>query len=318
MELKGLKAVFLGDSITEGYRASTFDNAYWQVLARRTGLVAKGYGVAASRIARQAPSDPPQPYDEDFVLRAMRMDADADIVCVFGGTNDFGHGTAPIGTPRDRDPYTFYGAVNNLFRTLIERYPNSFIFVMTPLHRTHEEEASFNTKNPDSRPLIEYKLEDEGTLQALLTGLCIAGSLVGSCLEVPVTQTTTTTFEKHYLLAVSRNLANNLACLGVARNRTEGHLDNLVLGALTRHTRTATRLTILGEDVARIFKVDEGPILAVASEDNATTRAAVATIGTTVGHKFLPAEVGTTRATRTRAAKYLYVIYKVRHSRNSL
>ena len=27
---------------------------------------------------------------------------------------------------------------------------------MTPLHRTHEEEASFNTKNPDSLPLIEY------------------------------------------------------------------------------------------------------------------------------------------------------------------
>ena len=68
MALKGLKAVFLGDSITEGYRASTFENASWQVLARRTGLEAKGYGVAGSRIARQAPSDPPQPYDEDFVL----------------------------------------------------------------------------------------------------------------------------------------------------------------------------------------------------------------------------------------------------------
>lgn len=156
MELKGLKAVFLGDSITEGYRASTFDNAYWQVLGRRTGLEVKGYGVAASRIARQAPSDPPQPYDEDFVLRAMRMDKDADIVCVFGGTNDFGHGTAPIGKPTDRDPYTFYGAVNHLFRTLIERYPHSFIFVMTPLHRTHEDEPAFNTKNPNSLALVEY------------------------------------------------------------------------------------------------------------------------------------------------------------------
>ena len=156
MELKGLKAVFLGDSITEGYRASTFDNAYWQVLARRTGLEAKGYGVAGSRIARQAPSDPPQLSDEDFGLRAMRMDDDADIVCVFGGTNDFGHGTAPIGTPADRDPYTFYGALNALYRGLIEKYPHAFIFVMTPLHRSHEEESTFNTKNPDSLPLIEY------------------------------------------------------------------------------------------------------------------------------------------------------------------
>ena len=156
MELKGLKALFLGDSITEGYRASVFDNVYWKVLGRRTGLEVKGYGIAGSRIARQAPSDPPNPSDEDFVLRAMRMDEDADIVCVFGGTNDFGHGTALIGTPADRDPYTFYGALNNLYRTLIERYPHAFIFVMTPLHRSHEEEASFNTKNPNSLPLIEY------------------------------------------------------------------------------------------------------------------------------------------------------------------
>ena len=156
MELKGLKAVFLGDSITEGHGCSSPDKVFWQVLAARTGLEVKGFGVGGSRIARQAPSVPPEVYDEDFGRRAMRMDKDADIICVFGGTNDFGHGTAPIGEFNDTDPNTFYGALNAMFTYLIDTYPHSFIFVMTPLHRSHEEEASFNTKNPNSLPLIEY------------------------------------------------------------------------------------------------------------------------------------------------------------------
>ena len=35
------------------------------------------------------------------------MDSDADVVVVFGGTNDFGHGDAKLGTFESRDPYTF-------------------------------------------------------------------------------------------------------------------------------------------------------------------------------------------------------------------
>ena len=48
------------------------------------------------------------------------------------------------------------GQLNAMFTYLIDAYPHSFIFMMTPLHRSHEEEASFNTKNPNSLPLIEY------------------------------------------------------------------------------------------------------------------------------------------------------------------
>lgn len=156
MELKGLKALFLGDSITCGHGTSDRSKVFWRVLGDRTGLEVKGYGVGGSRYARQAPSVPPQPFDEDFCARARRMDKDADIICVFGGTNDFGHGVAPIGMRTDTDPSTFYGALNDLYSYLIDTYPHAFIFVMTPLHRSHEEEASFNTKNPNSLPLSDY------------------------------------------------------------------------------------------------------------------------------------------------------------------
>lgn len=42
MELKGLKALFLGDSITEGNGASSIEKTYWNVLGKRTGMETVG------------------------------------------------------------------------------------------------------------------------------------------------------------------------------------------------------------------------------------------------------------------------------------
>ena len=51
-------------------------------------------------------------------MRFTEMDERADAVVVFGGTNDFGHGDAPLGKPSDRDPSTFYGACHYLMNGL--------------------------------------------------------------------------------------------------------------------------------------------------------------------------------------------------------
>lgn len=152
MELKGLKALFLGDSITEGHGASSQDKVWWRVLGDRAGMETVGYGVGGTRIARQTQPSECARWDEDFNARAERMDRQADIVCVFGGTNDFGHGSAPIGTPSDTDVYTFYGALNHLYTYLQTTYPDAFIFVMTPLHRTNEDDLH----QPDMLPLRSY------------------------------------------------------------------------------------------------------------------------------------------------------------------
>ena len=72
------------------------------------------------------------------------MIPDADVVVVFGGTNDFGHGNAALGTLADRTNDTFYGAYYCLLKQLIGRYPNARIVVMTPLHRESEDEAVYN------------------------------------------------------------------------------------------------------------------------------------------------------------------------------
>ncbi|MBQ8409332.1 MAG: SGNH/GDSL hydrolase family protein [Clostridia bacterium] len=139
MELKGLKINFLGDSITEGHGTTTKDNTFWNILGRNTGATVRGYGIGGTRFAKQTnPSANPR-HDLDFIMRAKEMDPDADMVVVFGGTNDFGHGDAPLGCFADRENTTFYGACHVLFTDLINKYPEATIVIMTPLHRCNED-----------------------------------------------------------------------------------------------------------------------------------------------------------------------------------
>ena len=71
---------------------------------------------------------------------------DADGVVVFGGTNDFGHGDAPFGDFSDRTVDTFCGALHVLFPSLLEKYPEAAIMVMTPLHRSTEDIPNMHGK----------------------------------------------------------------------------------------------------------------------------------------------------------------------------
>ena len=156
MKLDGLKAIFLGDSITEGVGASSIDKVYWKQLAEMTGMSTVGYGVGGTRIARQEQEGCAPEWKLDFNLRAKDMDKDADIVGVFGGTNDYGHGFAPVGQPQDTDVWSFYGALNHLYTYLLSTYPNAFIFVMTPTHRLREDCLRGDGYKPEMLPLKGY------------------------------------------------------------------------------------------------------------------------------------------------------------------
>ena len=158
MKLEGLKINFLGDSITEGASASCPENRYWNVLKREYGLAeARGYGIGGTRIAKQITPSSVARYDLDFCQRFVQMDDDADVVVVFGGTNDYGHGDAPIGNMADRTPDTFYGALHYLYTGLINKYPTATIVVMTPLHRLDEYNLRGEGNKPEEgEPLITY------------------------------------------------------------------------------------------------------------------------------------------------------------------
>ena len=140
MELKGKKINVLGDSITEGCGTSAPEKKFTELLARSTGALVRNYGIGGTRIAAQlTPSAEPR-FDRYFASRVDEMDPDADAVVVFGGTNDFGHGDAPLGKPDSRDPFTFNGALNLLCEELQTRYPAAVLVFLTPLHRCSEDD----------------------------------------------------------------------------------------------------------------------------------------------------------------------------------
>lgn len=140
MELHGKKINFLGDSITEGYGTSGAQHTFSALVAADTGAVCRNYGIAGTRIAKQRHPSADPSWDHDFCARVAEMDADADIVVVLGGTNDFGHGDAPFGHFADWTNDTFCGALNVLYTGLRTRYPSQVIVIATPLHRGGEDD----------------------------------------------------------------------------------------------------------------------------------------------------------------------------------
>ena len=143
MELTGKKIAFLGDSITEGCGASDISHVFWNVLGQRTGAKVYGYGIGGTRIA---PQQHLQDWEQEnyYESRVDGMIGDADIVVVFGGTNDFGHGDAPFGSLMDEDKRTFCGAMHSLCRKLIEKYPAAQLVILTPTHRSSEDDGPYN------------------------------------------------------------------------------------------------------------------------------------------------------------------------------
>lgn len=160
MDLAGKKIAFLGDSITEGCGTSSLEHTFWNVLGQKTGAQVFGYGIGGTRIAPQrVPSDPRA--DQDFISRVDGMIPDADVVVVFGGTNDFGHGDAPFGTRGDQTSETFCGALHVLFTKLYERYPAAQLVVMTPTHRLSETDSVMN----------EFGVRRSGNLRAYVQAI---------------------------------------------------------------------------------------------------------------------------------------------------
>lgn len=155
MVLKGLKINVLGDSITDGCGTSAPEKRFTDLIAARTGAVVRNYGIGGTRIARQKEPSANPLFDLCYIDRALEMDRDADVVMVFGGTNDFGHGDAAFGEFLSDDEYTFMGAMNVLIKNLITAYPSAEIVIMTPIHRSNELSTSNDFGRP-VRPLPEY------------------------------------------------------------------------------------------------------------------------------------------------------------------
>ncbi|MCR4719662.1 MAG: SGNH/GDSL hydrolase family protein [Firmicutes bacterium] len=139
MNLENKTIAFLGDSITEGAGATEYKNCFVEVFSRMTHSKTINYGIGGTRIAPQTKPSIDPIFDKDFIMRVDVMEKDVDVVVVFGGTNDFGHGDAPFGELSDAETNTFCGSCDILMNKLVNKYPSKQIVFITPLHRLSEE-----------------------------------------------------------------------------------------------------------------------------------------------------------------------------------
>lgn len=140
MDLQGKLICFLGDSFTEGYGSTAEGRNYVSRVAAISGARCQGYGIGGTRYTHldTVPADT-EWNNQCFYNRVNDMDTAADVVVIFGGTNDFEHPDVPLGTMSDRTPNTFYGALHGTYTRALTRYARSEIVVVLPTHRQNEE-----------------------------------------------------------------------------------------------------------------------------------------------------------------------------------
>ena len=155
------KVNWLGDSITRGWGTTKQYHVY---LNERIGFTAsRNYGIDGSTIAN---------LNDPMYSRATTIDIDADLVCVFGGTNDWGN-NIPLGVSytldasnnrvASTDTSTFYGALHTLCKNLISRYSTKQLALLTPIHRgvygTQPTELKPNTNGDYLNEYVQAVLE---------------------------------------------------------------------------------------------------------------------------------------------------------------
>ena len=140
MDLKGKTVSFLGDSITEGACVvDIMNNRYDNVVGKDLGLAkVNNYGIGGTRIAHQVIPSEKARHDLDFCARCYDLDPNSDVIVVFGGTNDYGHGDAPLGNVGDKGRTTFCGSVDYLICKIKELYPSAKLVMLAPAHRVDD------------------------------------------------------------------------------------------------------------------------------------------------------------------------------------
>ena len=144
------KVAILGDSITYGANTS---KKYYEFLQQYIGFAnvyADGIGGSCySKMSDYGTSITP------IANRVANIPADRDLIIIFAGTNDFGHGT-PIGDLTDTTDVSFCGAVAYCIRSILTSNPDVRLAIMTPLHRSGNTHLDEDSPNAVGKVLKDY------------------------------------------------------------------------------------------------------------------------------------------------------------------
>lgn len=129
--LKGHTMGVIGDSLSDRSRGVT---QWFDWIASRAGGMNLSLDCVSGRRLMQFPSD--------------GLSNQCDIICVFGGTNDFNSAQelGTLDTANTDGKTTFYGAVYTLATELMTNYPKSVIIFITPLSSAPAYNSAENYK----------------------------------------------------------------------------------------------------------------------------------------------------------------------------
>lgn len=140
VDISTLTYIAFGDSITYGWDSSIsarMDKPYPTCVADELGLKAfSNEGISGSTITLIEGLP-------DINSQVQNATAGYDIVSVMIGVNDFSR-SAKLGTTADTGLSTVYGSLNTLVAKLKAKYPDAYIFFITPLP-CHNESLNSST-----------------------------------------------------------------------------------------------------------------------------------------------------------------------------
>jgi lysophospholipase L1-like esterase len=151
----GKKANFMGDSITYGTYTPTghaspdgfVTNPYPTLVGNKLGITTvRNYAHSGTSISSTSSINPALAMSAIY----STMDDDADLICVMGGTNDYGTNVG-LGTIADTTDISFYGALDVLCNGLITKYKGKKIVFISPHHGLVE------TTNSAGATLAQYR-----------------------------------------------------------------------------------------------------------------------------------------------------------------
>ncbi len=112
-------------------------------------------------------------------------------------------------------------------------------------------------------------------------------------------------------LPVLDDFAQELAGIGIKHCRAYRHFDYTVLAVAPEGTARASALSVGGEYMPLVTQVEQRPQVAVATHEDVSATAAVATVRPALGDILGAVEMARSRAPLARAAQDFYIVYKV-------
>ena len=126
-----------------------------------------------------------------------------------------------------------------------------------------------------------------------------------------VAQSASTAFEQHHHLSVVHHVADEFARFGIIHHCSARHIDIHILAVGSVALVSSTVSAMLGEHVALVFQVQQGPVVVVSAQVDVASASAVATVGTAIRVVLHAPKVHRSPSALTRAAVNLNVVYKV-------